>query len=103
LSSGLQYTPGVDEIGGIVGSGSFKNQELADHALVFMIRGIKKKFKQPVAYSFCQGATNQHQLMQQLKEVIKNFMYLNNLHSTILYIKTIFNRLFAKCTELVCM
>jgi hypothetical protein len=80
----------------------FKNQELADHALVFMIRRIKKKFKQPVAYLFCQGATNQHQLVEQLKEVIQNFIYLNNLHNTILYIQTIFNRLLAKCMELVC-
>ncbi|KAF0755385.1 Uncharacterized protein FWK35_00009537 [Aphis craccivora] len=64
LSSGLQYTPGVDEIDGFVDIGSFKSQELADHALVFMIRGIKKKFKQPVAYSFCQ-ATHQNRLVQQ--------------------------------------
>lgn len=49
--------------------GKYKSQELADHAIVFMIRGIKKKFKQPVAFSFCQGATQQHKLVRQLKEV----------------------------------
>lgn len=83
--------------------GSFKSQELADHALVFMIRGIKKKFKQPVAYSFCQGATHQNRLVQQLREVIKNLIYLNNLCSIIFYIQTIFNRLLAKYKKLVCM
>jgi len=56
-----------------VNSGHYKSQELADHAIVFMIRGIKKKFKQPVAFSFCQGATKQHELVRQLKEVSLTF------------------------------
>lgn len=59
-----------DQIDGFVNTGSYKNQELADHALVFMIRGITKKNKQPVAYSFCQGATKQEELVKQLKSVI---------------------------------
>uniref|UniRef100_A0A2S2NAR7 Transposable element P transposase n=1 Tax=Schizaphis graminum TaxID=13262 RepID=A0A2S2NAR7_SCHGA len=37
-----------------------------------MIRGIQKKYKQPIAYSFCQGATKQDELVHQLKEVIRN-------------------------------
>lgn len=45
-------------IDGFVDSGTYKTQNLADHALVFMIRGIRKKYKQPISYSFCQaGAT----------------------------------------------
>lgn len=70
LSSGLAYNVSSDQIDGFVNTGSYKNQELADHALVFMIRGITKKFKQPVAYSFCQGATKQAELVKQLKSVI---------------------------------
>lgn len=70
LSRGLDYNVTADEIHGFVHSGTYKSQELADHALVFMIRGIKKKFKQPIAYSFYQGATKSNELVKQLKQVI---------------------------------
>lgn len=43
LSSGLNFDGSADLINGFVNSGFYKSQELADHALVFMIRGIKKK------------------------------------------------------------
>ncbi|XP_029340931.1 uncharacterized protein LOC115033089 [Acyrthosiphon pisum] len=71
LSSGLNYDSSANKIDGFVNSGSYKSQELADHALVFMVRGIKKKYKQPVSFTFCQGATNQHELARQIKEVIQ--------------------------------
>lgn len=74
LSSGLSYNSVTDEVDGFVHTGKSKNQNVADHALVFMIRGIRKKYKQPIAYSFCQGATKQDELVRQLKEV--NSFYL---------------------------
>ncbi|XP_025195698.1 uncharacterized protein LOC112594902 [Melanaphis sacchari] len=70
LPPGLQFNSTTNEIDGFVDSGDNKSQLLADHALVFMVRGIKKKFKQPISYTFCQGATKQHDLVRQLKEVI---------------------------------
>lgn len=70
LSIGSQYTTGSDEIYGFIDTGNFKSQELADQVLVFMVRGIKRKFKQPISYSFCQGATKQEEFVRQLKEVI---------------------------------
>lgn len=70
LSSGITYNPVGN---GFVYTGMYKSQSVADHALVFMTRGIRKKFKQPVCYSFCQGATKHNELVRQLKEVI----YLN--------------------------
>ncbi|CAI6343187.1 unnamed protein product [Macrosiphum euphorbiae] len=36
-----------------------------------MVRGIKKKFKQPIMYTFCKGATNQYEIICQLKKVIE--------------------------------
>lgn len=42
LNGGLQYNSTIDAIDGFVDSGDCKSQLLADHALVFMIRGIKK-------------------------------------------------------------
>jgi len=74
LSSGLSYNSVTDEIDGFVNIGKFKSQNVADHALVFMIRVIRKKYKQPIAYSFCQGATKQDELIRQLKE-INSFIY----------------------------
>jgi len=75
LSSGLSYDSVTDQIDGFVDTGSNKSQNIADHALVFMVRGIKKKFKQPISYSFCKGATTQHELIRQLKQV-NIFIYL---------------------------
>jgi len=76
LNGGLQYNSTTDAIDGFVDSGDYKSQLLADHALVFMVRGIKKKFKQPVSYTFCQGATKQHELVRQLREVMIKYLIL---------------------------
>ncbi|KAF0705011.1 Uncharacterized protein FWK35_00030365, partial [Aphis craccivora] len=70
LSSGLNYNSSVDIIEGFVDFGTHRNQNFGDHVLVYMVRGIKKKFKQPISYTFFQGATNQYELVRQLKEVI---------------------------------
>lgn len=56
LNGGLQFNSTTDVIDGFIDSGDNKSQLLADHALVFMVRGIKKKIKQPVSYTFCQGS-----------------------------------------------
>lgn len=76
MSSGLTYNPITDQIDGFVNTGQYKNQNIADHALVFMVRGIKKKFKQPISFSFCQGSTKQHELVRQLKKVIFFFLFI---------------------------
>lgn len=73
LSSGITYNPLTDSVDGFVDMGMYKSQNVADHTLVFMVRSIKKKFKQPVSYSFCQGATKHDELVRKLKEVIKYF------------------------------
>ncbi|CAI6377341.1 unnamed protein product [Macrosiphum euphorbiae] len=70
LSSGLNYKSSSDIIDGFIDTGVYRSQKFGDHVLVFMIRGIKKKFKQPICYTFCQGATKQDELVRQLKEVI---------------------------------
>jgi len=78
LSSGLHYNKATDKIDGFVDSASNRNQEYADHALVLMVWGIKKKIKQPVVYTFCQGATKHEKLASLLKEVtIKLIMKFN--------------------------
>ena len=42
--------------------------KIANHALLFMVRGLHGKWKQPAAYSLSRGSTNE-MLMQFLKEV----------------------------------
>jgi len=74
LSSGLNYKSSSDIIDGFMYTGVYRSQMFGDHVLVFMIRGIKKKFKQPICYTFCQGATKQDELVRQLKEVEKKLL-----------------------------
>ncbi|KAE9523118.1 hypothetical protein AGLY_016486 [Aphis glycines] len=52
----------------------------ADHALVFMVRGITKKYKQPIAYFFCQESTNSHILSKIIIDVICE-VYSTGLHN----------------------
>lgn len=48
-----------------------RNLKIADHALVFMVRGIRRKFKQPVCFTFCENATSTPNLCRLLKKVVK--------------------------------
>lgn len=48
-----------------------RSQDFADHALVFMIRGVVKNWKQAVAFTFCEGTTRSRVLKNLIKEVIE--------------------------------
>lgn len=65
----LEYNKIDDEIVGI------ENNQIMDHALVFMVRGITRKWKQTVCYSFCKGTTKsidvKNMLMLTIKEIKK--------------------------------
>jgi len=52
-------------------NGLGRTQNFADHSLVFMIKGIIKKYKQPMSYTFCQSSTNKHDLANQIRKVIQ--------------------------------
>lgn len=72
MAIGLGLT--LDRKGGIIigveDNGIKRKKNFADHALVLMIRGVVKKFKQPVAYSFCNGTTKTFDLKEQIKTII---------------------------------
>lgn len=54
LDVGLQHNPKFDCIDGFVDFGYFERRsKFVDHALVFMLRGIKHKWKQPIYSHFC--------------------------------------------------
>lgn len=65
LSPGLSFDRRKDCIIGI------NNMEFMDHALVFMARGITKKWKQTVAYHFCKGATKVETLKHLIKSLVR--------------------------------
>lgn len=46
----------------------------SNHVLVFMLRGIKKKWKQPIAYYFFNGTTKTNCLVMCIKQVISSFL-----------------------------
>ena len=52
LTPQIFFNKAKDKIEGFVTS---QNNKFADHALVFMIKGLKQNFKQPVAYYFTSG------------------------------------------------
>jgi len=43
---------------------------IANHALVFMLRGLRKRWKQPVAYYLTRGSTKGDMLVDFLMEVL---------------------------------
>jgi len=60
----------LDCIEGYEDYGTERPCNIANHALLFMVRGLHRKWKQPVAYYFIHGSTNAGLLMKFLKEVL---------------------------------
>ena len=72
LESGLQYNAKLDVVDGFVDYGGCERRTvLADHALVFMIRGLHKKWKQPICYTFCEGCTPTADLIRMIKMLVR--------------------------------
>lgn len=71
LNVGLKYDLKKDYIFGFQDFGpDNRSSEFADHVLVFMIRGLRKKWKQPVSYYFCKGSTSTLTLSNLITDVI---------------------------------
>ncbi|VEN38885.1 unnamed protein product, partial [Callosobruchus maculatus] len=72
LDPGLQYNPKDDCIDGIVDfGGNERTATFADHALVFMLKGVNKKWKQPICFTFCENATPTTHLVRLIKNVVR--------------------------------
>ncbi|XP_063824571.1 uncharacterized protein LOC135077445 isoform X1 [Ostrinia nubilalis] len=74
IAAHVAFDKHTDKIKGFEDDGFERERKFADHVLVFMVRGVFKKFKQPVAYSFCTGSTKTEKLKRQLKTVIENVL-----------------------------
>ncbi len=70
LTPALSYNQKDDLIEGFQNTGSDRKAVFADHCMVFMLRGLHKKWKQPVAYYFVQTSMECAVLMKIIKELI---------------------------------
>lgn len=71
LEPSLTYSKKDDFIYGFENFGNDQQTcRFSDHVLVFLLRGINRKWKQAVAYYFCQSTTKNPQLVNCIKEVI---------------------------------
>lgn len=64
----IHYESSKDVLKGFASNGT---NQIANHALVFMVKGIRRPYKQPVAYYFT-NSMKKFELKTILKEVIKN-------------------------------
>ena len=71
LKVNVAYQGRRDEVAGFADNGVDRTAEYADHALVFMIRGLLHNYKQPIYYTFSKNCTKGSELAKQIKEVIK--------------------------------
>jgi len=72
LSPGLQYVSHYDKIVGFEDLGDGRRKPVyADKALTFMVRGVRKKFKQPVAFMFTNSTIKTPSLVVAIKEVVQ--------------------------------
>ncbi|PNF15446.1 hypothetical protein B7P43_G18115, partial [Cryptotermes secundus] len=71
IRENLHFDQQFDCIEGFEDCGSQgRSCSIANHALLFMIRGLGRKWKQPVAYYFTRGSTKAEMIVQYLKEVL---------------------------------
>lgn len=71
LAPHFDYSKRRDCITGFVDDGENRKRKIADHSLVFMIRGIFRNYKQPLAYTFCASTTSAMEIVTQLKTIIR--------------------------------
>ncbi|KAF9804120.1 hypothetical protein SFRURICE_020548 [Spodoptera frugiperda] len=72
LAPGMVYNDFLNEIIGFPDDGIKKTMDIADRALVFMIKGIKSKTKQPILFTFTKSGIKKQDLKDLLLETIKN-------------------------------
>uniref|UniRef100_A0AAR5Q909 THAP-type domain-containing protein n=1 Tax=Dendroctonus ponderosae TaxID=77166 RepID=A0AAR5Q909_DENPD len=72
LQPGLQYNYILDCVDGFVDlGGADRRPKFADHALVFLLKGIRKQWKQPICFTFCEGTTQTADLIDLIKSVVR--------------------------------
>lgn len=70
LKEHVQYCPREDKVIGLVDNGNSRSGDLANYAVVFMVRGLRTKWKQPVACYFTRGGMKGKELKDVIQEVL---------------------------------
>jgi len=70
IRENVRFNQKVDCIEGFEDYGTERTRSIANHALLFMVRGLHRKWKQPVAYYFIRGSTKANLLVRFLNEVL---------------------------------
>lgn len=71
LNPHLDFDAQRDEVIGFEDWGEVRTHNIADHALVFMLKGLFSEWKIPLAYHFCASQTKQAQLTSCIKQVVQ--------------------------------
>ncbi|KXZ75664.1 Transposable element P transposase-like Protein [Tribolium castaneum] len=66
----LDYLPHEDRVIGFEDDGTTRTGEVADHVAVFMIRGVYRRWKQPVAFAFCKSAMKASNIVSFYKQIV---------------------------------
>nr|XP_015839915.1 PREDICTED: transposable element P transposase isoform X1 [Tribolium castaneum]XP_015839916.1 PREDICTED: transposable element P transposase isoform X1 [Tribolium castaneum] len=66
----LDYLPHEDRVIGFEDDGTKRSGAVADHVAVFMLRGVFKRWKQPVAFAFCKSAMKASNIVSFYKEIV---------------------------------
>ncbi|RVE51172.1 hypothetical protein evm_004137 [Chilo suppressalis] len=66
----ISFNERKDKVTGFVDNGEQRILEFADHAQVFMVRGLINNYKQAISYSFSASATKGPELAKQIKMII---------------------------------
>lgn len=72
LNTELHYNANIGVIDRFDNNGCATTQEFSDHALLFMVKGITKNYKQPIAYTFIKGSSNKFQLCAMIKKIVNS-------------------------------
>lgn len=70
-STHLDYDLENDRICGFVSWGDNTLEDIVDHGLTFMFRGLHSDWIIPVVLGLCDGTTDKTALQQQIKNVVK--------------------------------
>ncbi|XP_063244534.1 uncharacterized protein LOC134544224 isoform X3 [Bacillus rossius redtenbacheri] len=70
LKENIQYSSSEDRILGYVDDGACRTGELANQAMVFMVRGLRKRWKQPIACFFTRSGMKGPALKQAIQQVL---------------------------------
>lgn len=76
ISTTILLNEAKDMVEGFVDDGNERKCEIADHASVWMLRGVpkdpsKEPWKQPIAFSFCKSSMKMVDIIRTYKEIVR--------------------------------